>query len=70
MGGRGASRLAMKHPRLFCSLHNQAGNVLNLAMMGGQHDGDGRGIAPGWDAEHWARDPPPRTQGPAPFSGV
>ena len=53
MGGRGATRLAIKYPHLFCSLHNQAGNVLNLAMMGGQHDGDGRGLAPGWDAAHW-----------------
>ena len=53
MGGRGSTRLAMKYPHLFCSLHNQAGNVLNLASMGGQHDGDGRGIAPGWDATLW-----------------
>jgi S-formylglutathione hydrolase FrmB len=53
MGGRGSTRLAMKYPHLFCSLHNQAGNVLNLAMMGGQHDGDGRGIAPGWDGNLW-----------------
>eukprot|EP01046_Picozoa_sp_COSAG06_P058411 COSAG06_NODE_11722_length_1472_cov_18.646722_1_plen_204_part_10 len=53
MGGRGSTRLAMKYPHLFCSLHNQAGNVLNLAMMGGQHDGDGRGIAPGWDGKLW-----------------
>jgi hypothetical protein len=43
----------MKYPHLFCSLHNQAGNVLNLASMGGQHDGDGRGIAPGWDGTLW-----------------
>lgn len=30
MGGRGATRLAMKYPELFCSLHNQAGNVPHL----------------------------------------
>lgn len=30
MGGRGATRLAIKYPELFCSLHNQAGNVLHL----------------------------------------
>ncbi len=30
MGGRGATRLAMKYPELFCSLHNQAGNVMHL----------------------------------------
>lgn len=53
MGGRGSTRLAMKYPHLFCSLHNQAGNVLNLASMGGQHAGDGRGIAPGWDGTLW-----------------
>jgi enterochelin esterase-like enzyme len=33
MGGRGATRLAMKYPELFCSLHNQAGNVLHLADL-------------------------------------
>ncbi|MDA0791311.1 MAG: alpha/beta hydrolase-fold protein [Proteobacteria bacterium] len=27
MGGRGATRLAMKYPNLFCSLFNQSGNV-------------------------------------------
>lgn len=27
MGGRGATRLAMKYPRMFCSLFNLAGNV-------------------------------------------
>ena len=30
MGGRGATRLALKYPELFCSLHNQAGNVMHL----------------------------------------
>ncbi|MEY2878856.1 MAG: Endo,4-beta-xylanase precursor, partial [Verrucomicrobiota bacterium] len=30
MGGRGATRLAMKYPEHFCSLHNQAGNVMHL----------------------------------------
>jgi endo-1,4-beta-xylanase len=30
MGGRGSTRLAMKYPELFCSLHNQAGNVVHL----------------------------------------
>jgi endo-1,4-beta-xylanase len=30
MGGRGATRLAIKYSELFCSLHNQAGNVMHL----------------------------------------
>jgi len=33
MGGRGSTRLAMKYPELFCSLHNQAGNVPHLADL-------------------------------------
>jgi S-formylglutathione hydrolase FrmB len=33
MGGRGATRLALKYPELFCSLHNQAGNVLHIAEL-------------------------------------
>ena len=33
MGGRGATRLAMKYPELFCSLHNQAGNVIRIADL-------------------------------------
>lgn len=33
MGGRGATRLALKYPELFCSLFNQAGNVYHLAQM-------------------------------------
>jgi S-formylglutathione hydrolase FrmB len=33
MGGRGATRLAVKYPELFCSLHNQAGNVPHLADL-------------------------------------
>lgn len=31
MGGRGSTRLALKHPDLFCSLFNQAGNVYHVA---------------------------------------
>jgi enterochelin esterase-like enzyme len=31
MGGRGATRLAMKYPEMFCSLHNQAGNVYHTS---------------------------------------
>ena len=31
MGGRGSTRLALKYPELFCSLHNQAGNVPHTA---------------------------------------
>ncbi|MBL8178760.1 MAG: hypothetical protein JNK48_29060 [Bryobacterales bacterium] len=31
MGGRGATRLAMKYPDLFCSLFNQAGNVYHTS---------------------------------------
>jgi S-formylglutathione hydrolase FrmB len=31
MGGRGATRLAIKYPQLFCSLFNQAGNVPRIA---------------------------------------
>jgi endo-1,4-beta-xylanase len=33
MGGRGATRLALKYPELFCSLHNQAGNVIRIAEL-------------------------------------
>lgn len=33
MGGRGATRLALKYPELFCSLHNQAGNVVHIADL-------------------------------------
>lgn len=33
MGGRGSTRLAMKYPELFCSLHNQAGNVPHTADL-------------------------------------
>ncbi|MDB6073105.1 MAG: putative esterase, partial [Verrucomicrobiaceae bacterium] len=33
MGGRGAVHLAMKHPELFCSLFNQAGNVYRVSAM-------------------------------------
>jgi enterochelin esterase-like enzyme len=31
MGGRGSTHLAMKHPHLFCSLFNQAGNVYHVS---------------------------------------
>ncbi len=33
MGGRGSTRLAMKYPELFCSLHAQAGNVPHTADL-------------------------------------
>lgn len=33
MGGRGATRLAMKYPDMFASLFNQAGNVMAIADM-------------------------------------
>jgi S-formylglutathione hydrolase FrmB len=33
MGGRGATRLALKFPELFCSLFNQAGNVIHLVEL-------------------------------------
>ncbi len=33
MGGRGSVHLAMKHPTLFCSLFDQAGNVFPVASM-------------------------------------
>ena len=33
MGGRGATRLAMKYPDMFASLFNQAGNVMHVADM-------------------------------------
>ena len=45
MGGRGSTRLAIKHPHLFCSLFNQAGNVPRTAEMGTM-----LGDSPGWDA--------------------
>ena len=31
MGGRGATRLALKYPEMFCSLFNQAGNVFHTS---------------------------------------
>ena len=45
MGGRGSTRLAIKHPHLFCSLFNQAGNVPRTAEMGTM-----LGDSPGGDA--------------------
>ena len=33
MGGRGATHLAMRHPQLFCSLFNQAGNVYAATVL-------------------------------------
>lgn len=33
MGGRGSTHLAMKHPQLFCSLFNQAGNVYHASEL-------------------------------------
>ncbi|MFM8469875.1 MAG: alpha/beta hydrolase [Limisphaerales bacterium] len=33
MGGRGSTHLAMRHPQLFCSLFNQAGNVYHAAEL-------------------------------------
>jgi endo-1,4-beta-xylanase len=35
MGGRGSTFLAIKHPNLFCSLFNQAGNVYPASAMTG-----------------------------------
>ncbi len=33
MGGRGSTHLAMRHPQLFCSLFNQAGNVYATSAL-------------------------------------
>jgi enterochelin esterase-like enzyme len=33
MGGRGSTRLALKHPEMFCSLFNQAGNVYHVSDL-------------------------------------
>lgn len=33
MGGRGSTHLAMRHPQLFCSLFNQAGNVYHASEL-------------------------------------
>ena len=33
MGGRGATRLAMKYPDMFCSLFNQSGNVVHVSEL-------------------------------------
>jgi S-formylglutathione hydrolase FrmB len=33
MGGRGATRLALKYPEMFCSVFNQAGNVIRLVEL-------------------------------------
>lgn len=40
MGGRGSTHLAMKHPDLFCSLFNQAGNVYPTSAMTGAEFAD------------------------------
>jgi len=33
MGGRGSTQLAMKYPDMFCSLFNQAGNMVRVAAL-------------------------------------
>jgi endo-1,4-beta-xylanase len=43
MGGLGSTRLAIKYPEMFCSLFNQAGNVVHLTEL--------------YDAEHPERFP-------------
>ncbi len=40
MGGRGSTHLALKHPDLFCSLFNQAGNVYPASRMTGPEFAD------------------------------
>ncbi len=40
MGGRGSTHLALKHPDLFCSLFNQAGNVYPASDMAGPEFAD------------------------------
>jgi endo-1,4-beta-xylanase len=40
MGGRGSTHLALKHPDLFCSLFNQAGNVYPASQMTGAEYAD------------------------------
>ncbi len=43
MGGRGATRLVVRHPELFCSLNCQAGNVPHLLEIYDQTPPDERG---------------------------
>jgi endo-1,4-beta-xylanase len=40
MGGRGSTHLALKHPDMFCSLFNQAGNVYPASQMTGPEFAD------------------------------
>jgi len=54
MGGRGATRLAVKHPALFCSLFCQAGNVPHLLETYDETPADLRpGLLLGADRSNW-----------------
>lgn len=54
MGGRGATRLAVKHPQMFCSLFCQAGNVPHLLNTYDETPADLRpGLLLGADRGNW-----------------
>ncbi len=57
MGGRGATRLAVKYPELFCSLFCQAGNVPHLLDTFDAADPQSRkDLLLGGDRANWAED--------------
>ncbi|MCA9083305.1 MAG: hypothetical protein KDA81_04575 [Planctomycetaceae bacterium] len=57
MGGRGATRLAMKHPEMFCSLFCQAGNVPRLLDQYDAAEPEQRkNLLLGEDRENWEKD--------------
>jgi endo-1,4-beta-xylanase len=51
MGGRGSTHLALKHPDMFCSLFNQAGNVYPASQMTGPE------FADKWPTSYLGTDP-------------
>lgn len=57
MGGRGSTRLAMKHPEMFCSLFCQAGNVPHLLDIYDETPAEQRsGLLLGADRRDWEAD--------------
>lgn len=57
MGGRGATRLAVKHPEMFCSLFCQAGNVPHLLeTFDATAPSDRPGLLLGKDRATWEAD--------------
>ena len=57
MGGRGSTRLAMKHPEMFCSLFCQAGNVPHLLEVFDEMSESQRAASLlGPDRKNWEKD--------------